>query len=81
MSRRRFHWREEQTSQDSRRQSRGTTPNLSVRFQLNRKGSEVNSSPQCNVIHSVELRESQREETSSVLAIHWIKAPMHLSPE
>lgn len=48
MSRRRFHWREEQTSQDSRRQSRGATPNLSLRFQVNRKGSDVNSSPQVN---------------------------------
>ncbi|KAK8393952.1 hypothetical protein O3P69_006945 [Scylla paramamosain] len=48
MSRHRFHWREEQTSQDSRRQSRGATPNLSLRFQLNRKGSEVNSSPKVN---------------------------------
>lgn len=46
VTRRKFQWKEEATSGgDSRRMSRATTPNLSVRFQVNKNPSEVQASP------------------------------------
>lgn len=47
VSRRRFHWKEEPTSGDSRRQSRAATPNLSVRYKVHNT-SEALSSPPLN---------------------------------
>ncbi|KAG0713415.1 G-protein coupled receptor moody [Chionoecetes opilio] len=41
VSQRKFHWKEEATSGDSRRQSRAATPNLSVRFKVLKSSNEA----------------------------------------